>query len=226
VLVPAEATLAPNQSSQINIVIDVPSDALPGGHYAMILHEPSLSRNGKTESAAAVAQRVGTLLYVIVDGPINEEAYLRNISIPEFSEYGPVPISLTVDNQSDIHIRPQIGIEIRNVFGQKVETLNLESKNIFPISSREFTTTWDRIWGIGPYQASIIMSYGSGGQVAQVKQWFWLIPIKLLLAALIIVLSSVAIFVSIRRHLVHKADLSAQKIKALEEKLQQIESQQ
>lgn len=225
ILAPDFQVLQPKQTGIINVIIDVPTDALPGGHYAMITHKPVGLNGEKFQDAAAslISQRVGSLLYVVVEGPINEEAFVRDFTLPRFTEYGPVPFSFMVDNQSDIHIRPEISIEIYNLLGMKVDTINIESKNVFPMVSRTFNGQWDAVWGSGFYKAKLIMSYGSGGQVAIVSTTFWLLPITLVGAGLIIILTLIVIFIAIRRHLIHKRDSEKQRMELLEEKIAKLE---
>jgi hypothetical protein len=227
---PSSQTLAPNQIGQINVVIDVPTDALPGGHYAMVTHQPQLvsqpNASGQVldlPSNAAINQRVGSLLYVIVDGPINEEAFVRDFHFPKLTEYGPVPFSLSIDNGSDVHIRPQIGIEIYNLLGKRVETLQLEPKNVFPLMSREFSGQWDKVWGSGFYKAKLTMSYGSGGRVVLASTNFWLIPYKLVAAGLVVLIVILGVMVLIRRHWLQHMATEQARVKKLEEKLASLE---
>lgn len=225
VLTPNEQVVQSRQTAIISVLIEAPADALPGGHYAMITHQPSIpSLEGETgEAAAGINQKVGTLLYVIIAGPINEEAYISNFKIPKFSEFGPVPYSFTVENRSDVHIRPQIGITIKNIFGQTVDTISQEQKNIFPLTTRDFEGKWERIWGFGLYNAELVMSFGDQGKVVISKQQFWLFPVKLVLAAIIILLTAIAMIVSTRRHLIHRKQDQSKQIADLESKLQQLE---
>jgi hypothetical protein len=230
---PDQAMLQPRQSTTVNIVIDVPADALPGGRYAMVLYEPDLLANPASPfaglndgSRTGIGQRVGTLVYFLVEGPINEDAYVRNFKFTDFSEFGPVPYSFTVENVSDVHIRPQIGIEIYNIFGKKVDTIQVEAKNVFPFVSREITGEWDRVWGIGLYKARVVMSYGSEGKVAFGETSFWLIPLKLVLAAAFALLSLVGIIIAVRRHLIHRQDLTRKQVELLQQRVAELEQQQ
>lgn len=193
----------------------------------MVTHKP-VGLNGEKfqeESASKISQRVGTLMYVLVEGPINEEAFVRDFSMPKFTEYGPVPFSFSVDNQSDIHIKPDISIEIYNIFGIKVDTIVLESKNVFPMISRNFNDQWDQVWGTGYYKAKLVMSYGSEGAITIANTSFWLLPITLVIAALIVLLTLVVIFIATRRHLLHKNSDEQQRMQMLEEKISKLESE-
>ena len=195
-IAPTTTTLQPNQTAQFNVVIQVPEDALPGGHYAMILHQPTTPTatqenneevGGGTESA--VSPKVGTLVYVIIAGDVKEEAFVRNFQAPSWVELGPVEMTYEIENLSDIHITPQTKIEIKNFFGRTVETIAVESLNVFPYASRRFEATFDRIWGIGPYRALVTAAYGTEGKIATASLTFWMIPYKILLAVVVIVFS-------------------------------------
>lgn len=220
---PKNQIVPAHQSVVANVVINVPTDALAGGHYGMVLHQPSNNVTAET-SQSSINQRVGTLLYLMVEGDISEEAFIRDLAFPQFTEYGPVPFSFTVENVSDIHIHPQIGVEIYNLFGQKVDTISVETKNVFPFTPRTFDSQWERTWGIGRYKAKVIMSYGQEGKVVLAQTFFWLLPIKIVLAVFISLLSLLAIFIAVRRHIVHRQDYKQQKIEMLERKIQELQT--
>jgi uncharacterized membrane protein len=223
--------LAPNEVGQINVIINIPTDALPGGHYAMVTHQPANGTASSTEggaidipeSAAFVNQRVGSLFYLVVEGPINEEAFIRDLTLPKFTEFGPVPLALSVDNQSDIHIKPRISVEITNMFGNLVETIQLDEKNIFPLSSRNYEGVWDRMWGIGFYKATAVMSFGSTGQIVTAHQNFWLFPITLFWVAVILLLVVIVLTIAIRRHLHHRSNQDKNRVQELEQRLSELE---
>jgi len=223
---PLEQTIESGKSVNVNLVIDVPADALPGGHYAMILHQPKPANPAEAKSQSAIGQRVGTLVYFVVEGIINEQAFVRDFTIPNFTEYGPVPFSFLVENISDIHIKPQIGVEIYNLFGQKVQNIPIESKNIFPFVPRRFDGSWVRVWGIGPYTAKVVMSYGSHGQVAVVQKMFWLLPIRLVIAGLLLILAIVIVTMVIRKQIIEKRIMAQKKIEMLEQKLDELEKKE
>lgn len=229
-IAPTEHNIAPNATVGINVLIEVPIDALPGGHYAMVLHQPGNAPDSQeatqpatNDSASAINQRVGTLLYVVVDGPINEEAYIRDFAFPEFSEYGPVPFEFAIENNSDIHVTPQMSVEIFNMFNQKIETIAIQPKNIFPLSSRDFDGQWDRVWGWGLYKARLTMSFGSAGAIVVANTSFWLLPVKVIIAAITLLLSVVLIALAVKRHLNHRKNMGEQRISELESKIQDMQ---
>lgn len=224
VLTPATQVVQPNQTVGISVLINVPEDALPGGHYAMVVHSPdngSIAVEGK--SAAAVSQEVGSLFYVVVDGPINEEAFIRNFEFPKFTEYGPVPFSFTIENMSDIHVTPHASVEITNMFGKKVSTIKLDQKNVFPLTSRNYEGEWDAIWGHGLYTAQVTMAYGKNLNIVMAKTRFWLLPIKLIIAVGILILIITIAILSIRSHIRHRSYAeNPGRIKELENELEEL----
>lgn len=227
-IVPNLQTLDPDELAGVSVLIEVPEDALPGGHYAMIMHSPNIdTAEINAENSAAITQEVGTLLYVIVEGPINEQAFIRDFQFNEgnFAEFGPVPFNFVIENESDVHIRPQLNVEIFDFIGRKVATLQPETKNIFPLTSREFNGEWDQIWGTGYYNAQLTASYGTQGSVIMAKTSFWLLPIKLVITVIILILTLIAILISIHRHMAHRRDDRNKKISVLEDKLKELESE-
>lgn len=224
-----QTTLPPGVSQTIPVFIRVPENALPGGRYAMIMHQPTAGEQASLEvelgGQAAVNQRVGTLVYVRVAGPVNEEALIRNISIPGFSEFGPVPISFEIENLSDIHVRPITQISITNMFGQEIDQLKVEAQNVFPYSIREFQTEWDRVWGFGRYTAHFMTVYGTQGETVLASYSFWVFPYKLVLTIIVILVALIGIFISVRRHLDHRNDVTSQHISLLEDRIRQLENE-
>jgi len=227
-LAPNSTTLAAGETSQINVVIEVPENAHPGGHYAMILHTPSADSGStalvESDSISAVQQRVGTLVYLIVEGDIQENAFIRNVKMPSWVEFGPTPVEFDIDNQSDIHITPVTSVSVQNMFGKTVETLEVQSQNIFPQTKRLFSSQIEKVWGLGPYTATITAGYGTHGKVVSATTVFWMIPYRILLAIGVVLLALLGIVTAIRRYILHKKDLQTQQISILEERIREIEN--
>lgn len=227
---PESSSIIPAGGTQtLPVIIRVPENALPGGRYAMIMHEPSGNQakttSGETVGQTGVQQRVGTLVYLRVNGDVKEEAFIRNVKVPMFQEFGPVPLSFDVENLSDIHIRPQVSVSVKNMFGIERSRVNIETQNVFPYTLRTFETNWDQVWAFGRYTAMIAVTYGERGQTVQAVAHFWVVPLKLLLAIGVVVLAMVGIGVAIRRHLRHRDNVDQQHISLLEDRIRQLESE-
>lgn len=185
-------TVSPKVIGNLNVTINVPKDALPGGHYAGILYQnkgtPSVVGKG-VGAGSAVTQVVGTLVYINVAGPITENATIQKFEVPGFSEYGPIPFTTEINNLSDIHIKPVGQITIRNLFGQVSTQLKLDERNVFPGASLLYTNTWAEKLLIGRFRADLEVAYGSG-RALKATAYFWVFPWKI---ALIIILTIILI---------------------------------
>lgn len=217
------------ESVEIPFVVQVPTDALPGGRYAMVMHEiagASASQlAGQTGGQTGISQRVGSLVYLKVEGSVTEDANIRNLTIPSLVEYGPVPISFELENLSDVHIRPVATVTVRDWFGREVDSMAVETQNVFPFTQRKFETSWEHVWGIGKYSVTVESSYGSTGKVATAKGSFWMIPYTMIALTILLILAGVAVILAIRRHLHHRNDVTRSHIELLEEKIKHLESE-
>jgi len=229
VVTPNKQKVGPSEIVEMNVLIEIPEDATPGGHYAMILHQPTNviaeTMEQSSSSGAAINQKVGTLFYVTVEGDVNEEAYLRSFQFNKFQEFGPVPFSFNVSNQSDIHIHPRMNIDIFNMLGQKVDSLKVEARNVFPFNDREFAGKWDKTWGFGLYKAKLTMSYGEAGKIAMANANFWIIPVRIIIAIIIILLIILAIIFAIKRYIRHQSQAEHQELEQLKQELEQYKEQ-
>lgn len=210
-LTPSNQTLKPRETGVVNVLIEVPEDALPGGHFAIITHQPAIGRveAGAGNSTSGVTQRVGTLLYVRVDGDIKESAFIHDFRFkPDIAEFGPMNFFYELENQSDVHIKPAASVEMFNMFGKKVADLQVEPNNVFPGAKRSFTGVWSVSWGFGPYKAVLTVPYGTMGGVATATTTVWLLPLSIIIATLILILAIVTSVVVIKRHLAYRVELA------------------
>jgi hypothetical protein len=187
---PSTFKLTPGETKSLMVTVIAPEDALPGGHYAMVLHSPK-NESVLSETGSFIETNVGTLVYITVPGNITENAQVRDFSAPNFSEYGPIPFKTIIANLSDIHITPAGSIAIKNWFGGKTADLALETVNIFPNTSREYQNILSKKWLFGRYSATLNAGYGTTGQALAATVFFWVIPWKLILlltVALILVI--------------------------------------
>ena len=186
---PTKLALKPGETKTLTVTILVPADALPGGHYAMILHTPT-NLSTISQTGASIEANVGTLVYITVPGNIKQDAVVSDFSAPSFKEYGPVDFTTTVANFSDIHITPAGSITVKNWLGGVTADLPLTSTNIFPYTSRNFTNQLSHKWLFGRYTATLNAAYGTAGGVLVASLIFWVIPwrfILLLVVALLLV---------------------------------------
>ncbi len=186
-------TLKSHQEKVITAQIIVPANAEPGGHYGVIRFSgqpPELKTSGVGLSFSA-----GLLLLIRVDGNIAEKASLVSLFSAAganeswFFESSPINLVTRIQNQGNVHVKPTGSIEVRDMFGNLVATLpvNADKNNILPDSIRRFESKLDGIWMMGRYTATVMLGYGTNGQVISGTTSFWVVPYRLILAILAVI---------------------------------------
>lgn len=217
---PSNFKLAPGEVKSLVLTIMPPKNALPGGHYAMVLHAPENS-DQVSNNGASLQTQVGTLVYVTIPGDINESAQLLNFTAPKFSEFGPIDLKSTIKNLSDIHITPAGTVTVKNLFGGKTAVLPLDKINIFPFTSRDFTNTLDRKWLFGRYTASIDATYGPSNKPIAAALVFWVIPWRLI-ALIIAVIAVIVTIIIINKNKPQDNLATEEKVEELEKELEEL----
>jgi len=208
----------------VNITVKIPMTALPGGHYAMITYTPNADAKAGDlkQTGNVITQRVGTLVYVTVNGLVNEKASITRFSSSKFIEKGPVDFSGTVESLSDVHISPKGTITISDPLNAKVGEVKVDTGYIFPETSRDFTATWNKDWGWGRYKADLNLTYGTAG-ILTATIFFWLFPIRLVIYSLIALISVLTVILVLNgRNKKHQEALEKE-VQELKEELQNVE---
>jgi hypothetical protein len=218
--------LKPGATEQVIVIISVPKDALPGGHYAGVffLDNPDHSP-GKT--ASYTAAQVGSLFKITVAGNIKYDATIKSFSVDNhLYEFGPVNFAAAIENQSDTQISPKASIAVYDMVGRKLVDLPLDQVNIFPFVSRNLSATWNTVWGFGRYTATLTAAYGPSGAVASRTLEFWIMPYRLMAAIGVVIMVLLVIFILIRRHLKSRSDHRDEEIENLKRKIVEMENRQ
>jgi hypothetical protein len=219
----SELVIPHKTTERLVVLINIPADALPGGHYAGVFFEPVPAKNMKSTVSYTSAQ-VGSLFSVTIPGDIKYDALIKEFKTSKnVFEFGPVDFSATIENQSDSHISPSSTIVVHDMIGRKLSEIKLSDVNIFPFTSRTLKGSWDNVWGLGRYSATLTSSYGPG-LVATRTMYFWIMPYRLIAAILVVLMVLLAIFISIKRHLAHRSDHRDEEIDELKRKIVEMEN--
>lgn len=192
-------TLVARETKTINVSVVIPSNAEPGGHYGVIRFS---GRTPDIDSGVGLAASTGTLVLIRVAGAVDEKLNLITFETSQnghqsgLFEYGPIDFIARFENKGNIHVKPVGQIEIRDMFGNKVETLplNADKGNVLPLSIRKFQSTLDRTWMFGRYTADVSVAYGTTGQAIVQSLSFWVIPYKQIVFLLLLVTTLIFIF--------------------------------
>ncbi|MEI6054326.1 MAG: hypothetical protein WCQ49_03090 [Candidatus Saccharibacteria bacterium] len=208
-------TLKPRQYKSIVARVAIPWDAEPGGHYGVLRFfgdTPELKAGNVGLTASA-----GLLILLRVDGVINESASLASFFSSQadkqsfFFESSPIKLIARIKNEGNIHIKPFGKIELRDTFGKIVSTipLNADQANVLPDSIRKFEVEISEKWMIGRYTASLNLGYGTTGQAIVSTISFWVIPYKLIISALLVLITIIYVLVRLvrvyNRHIIAKS---------------------
>ena len=187
-----EFELKSHEQRTVTVKIVVPNNAEPGGHYGVVSFSgkaPSLESTGVGLNASA-----GALILIRVDGDIVEKASLSSFYSAQdnkqnwFFEYSPITFVTRIKNEGNIHVKPVGNVEIHDMFGNIVKTLEVGDvkSSVLPSSIRRFDAQYDGSWMFGKYTANLMIGYGTTGQAITSTIDFWVIPYKLILAVIFI----------------------------------------
>lgn len=182
----APQTIPAEASVDIPFVIEVPTNAPPGGHYAALLisTQPSEGAGGQT---VQTVQTVTSLLFMRVAGDVREEGVIREFRAQDAVVSTPdVTLSLRFENKGNVHLQPKGDIIITNMWGTERGRIPVNEKsnfgNVLPHSIRDFTFSWSSdfaITDIGRYKALATLAYGEDGVKSDyAATYFWVIPVK------------------------------------------------
>ncbi|MEI6690335.1 MAG: hypothetical protein WCL07_01150 [bacterium] len=216
-------TIAPQATEEIIVIVQAPTDALAGGHYAGVFFSPKQSTK-PTSTGAEVVPEVGSLFAINIPGDIKYDATITSFTTSQpVYEFGPISFQASIANHSDTHISPNSQIVIKDMLGQTLSSIPLAATNIFPFTTRALTGTWDNVWGLGRYSAELTAAYGPSFATSRIL-YFWIMPYRLIAAIIIIILVLLALFVLINRRRKHQEDTRDTQIDSLKRRISELEN--
>lgn len=187
----------PGEEKQIPIVFRVPQNIGPGGYYGAVVIGPQPPKiDPKGGVVISMTHQVAVLALFHVKGTVKEEARIREFTTDKNFYDSPFNVNFItrIENLGNIHIKPVGVIEIKNFFGKKISTLNVNSTgaNVLPNSIRRFENSWKDSVGFGKYTAFLILNYGlppnEGGEGIKnltAQTTFWILPLKIIIPTII-----------------------------------------
>lgn len=181
---PSEFTLKPGQSQEVVASITIPSKGAVGGRYGSFLFSVGTSQKS---GQAALSQQVASLFLVRISGAVTESLSIKDFIAPKFSEFGPIPLSLTFSNSGNVHTKAYGLVNVTNMLGQKVQDIVVRGTNIFPGSDRIVNVDLTDKYLFGQYKATAIIYYGEKNETVLGATTFFVFPIRIA-AGMVIVL--------------------------------------
>lgn len=196
--------VSPQQIQTLNLTINIPANASPGGHYGVIRFTgsaPELNGSGVSLSAS-----IGALVLLTVSGKLNHNLSVASYMVSKGPKTGslfesaPLTFTVRLKNNGNVQELPTGHIIITDMFGKTVAgvNINVPPRNILPGSIRKFTGELDSsVIGkkrlFGRYKATLSVAYGPNKQILTDSLVFWVIPYHLI--GVVIVLLIVGFFV-------------------------------
>jgi len=185
-----------NESVTLNLYITPPNDLTSCGYYALVYFQPNpgaVKRLGtSSEAGSNITSKIGALLNFVVQGKqCKEFVSISNLTAPAFLEYGPVPVTLELRNNGDIHLSPKGTVFATNLFGAYVDQQSLKELRIFPERTKEYQLALGGKWMFGRYKIASNISYGQTPKTTSSTTYVWVFPWR---AGLLFVLTMILIY--------------------------------
>ena len=210
-ITPTEVTLNPKEQKTVDVTINIPNDAEPGGHFGNVLAS-TISAKENSETGSSVSTGRGTHILMRVSGDVTESLVIDEFTAPSFSEYGPIDFEVIFQNTGNVHLRPAGYISITNSAGKEIAQLDLPQKNVLPEAKRSVETQLEDKRLIGRYTALVVGNYGFGSkQVVSESITFVVFPWKIAAAGSLGLLVTIFLLVKMRGRLKNAAKALAGK---------------
>jgi len=189
VKIPPKISASPGETIEVPVVINVPQDAPPGGHFLAIGFG---TLPGKQKgSGLAIGVNVLSLVYINISGN-----RIDKISISEFMAKKvyfdfPVKFVYKIKNEGNTYVRPTGEIEISNIFGKLIANLRVNEKEfqILPGKEKVLENEWSNNFAFGPYKAKFNIYYGlNQSQNLVFNYWFFMLPIKVISVVFVLII--------------------------------------
>ena len=173
----SDFSVGPGETENIPFKINVPGNAEPGGHFVSILF-------GTTQnemiggSGSKVSQKIGSLVFITVAGDVTEDAKIIEFTADKglYLTTNDYSFKTRIKNSGNVYIRPRGFLVITNIFGSKVDEVEIDGKNILPNATREIPIEYSNKKLFGPYTATLSLIYGGSNKTLNSSVGFTVIP--------------------------------------------------
>lgn len=170
--------LEPGERIDIEYTVQTPKSARGGGHYAVLFAETQPPEDQPANVARK--KRVGTLLYMRVNGTIEEKGNFESWDIKTLQTKAPVTGSVRLKNSGNIHYEANLSASYTNLFGKKQFELN-QQLLVLPGTIRKIPVLWQNPPYFGIFKAGGTVKFLGKTEKLPTK-YVLLIPYSMMLA--------------------------------------------
>lgn len=172
--------------------ISIPEDKPPGSLHGAVI----ISSEPVGEGLASVVSRIGSLLFVKIDGQTKESGRASGLALTDrLLAWSPARANFqfTFINDGNVYLNPYGLIKVKDIWGRVKEEITLPPAFVLPGSSRFFPVAGLEKYRLGRYKATLYLNrgYEKYSMVDNLSLTFWSLPIFDLMA--VILLLTVAI---------------------------------
>ncbi len=209
-----EISLKPKESKKVNLVINIPKNADPGGHFGAVFWGNS---SNNVNSGVSIGAKTGVLVLLSVSGDVKENAGLVEFNTKDNKTfYNTLPVSFfyRFKNDGGDRIKPVGKIVMRDLFYIPEDRIDANPSlgNVLPGSTRKFEVDWvknprakDYVapdgkfaqffdtalyqwqnFAVGPYFAKMSLLYGTDATRVSKTVFFFVFPWQLLICLIVI----------------------------------------
>jgi len=205
-----EAELAPFQALPVKFKITIPKKTKAGEYAGGIIAE-EITGLSKTST---VSTRIGNRIYLKVPGYVNHNlrwlAFNSNTSDFNIKNlfHKTHYFKFTLENKGNTVVRPSVSINILNIFGNKVETINKKLGELQPNTLAEPLIKWDNapLFGRFKVKATINLSNTANKQQTITREiTITIISWKTLAFSILIIIALIIATISYRKKNIPKS---------------------
>lgn len=224
----ADFALKSQETKTLNIDINIPKNASPGGHYGVIRFTGTpAALTG--HSGVSLSASLGALFLLTVNGHIVEKLQTYQFSVSHngvgsngFFQNDPFVFSEVFKNVGNEHVIPTGMLTVKDMFGHTVLQMYINNTrgNVLPGTMRKFTQEISKVnvgnkRFFGRYSATFSVKYGSPAQTLTGRLTFLVIPVELIIIWLIVLIGGFFLIRSglkrYNQHILDKAQKSKKK---------------
>jgi len=210
----ADVTIPAGQAKTINVIVNVPSNAKPGGYFGAVRFSPTVGDSG---GQVNLSPSVASLILLTVPGPVTEKLEITRFDIQRdgapaahFLSSEGLTATVRFKNDGDVQLGPFGKVSVKQ--GDKVvyeaDFNNKDQRDmILPGGARIWDIPLEDIGEFGQYTVSATFTYGQKNQTIEVTKSFWVIPPVAIIAvgvALLVLIGAIVGFILYRRNSRHK----------------------
>jgi len=186
-------TLKAGEQKEIPFTIEVPKNAPPGGHFAVIWW----GTGAPNDQNVSIVTRAGILVFLQVSGEVNEKGEVSEFSLLNgkfFVFQLPEDFVVNFKNQGNTYLKPKGEISIKNIFSSTIAAFKVNSKEriILPNNRQllDVVKKFDKPpFAFGFYKAELTLRWGEKQNDITRNIWFFVFPWKTVLIVVIILLA-------------------------------------